>query len=66
MHVIKCNESEPTEQIEVKIGVCINVKYRYEPDLMEPHIYKFMGCVVTGATKRMAIVKLQNAMEAIS
>lgn len=62
MHVIQSREHHPEGQIDVKIGVCIDVKYRYEPDLSEPHVYKFMGCVVTGVTKRHAIDKLQTAL----
>lgn len=66
MHVIQSNEQHPDGQIDVKIGVCIGVKYRYEPDLNEPHVYKFMGCCVTGVTKRHAIDKLQQAIASVS
>ena len=66
MHLIKCNEQIPTGQVDVRIGVIVNAKYRYEPLLAEPHVYKFMGFVITGTTKSHAIAKLQSAIDKAS
>lgn len=68
MHLINCSKVEfvPTGQVDEKIGLVVTVKYRYEPALDEPHVYKFMGFTRTGFTKQHAIEKLQQAIERVS
>ena len=68
LKLIQGGKPEPVKsnQIDEEIMLAVTAKYRHEEHLKEPHVYKFMGCVVTGITKQAAINKLQAAIGKLS